>query len=226
MARPLLGSPLLPCSVGNPGRWQGSQELAPPSTGSARQEVWASERAPREPHGPTLGRRSAAAAPKPSLPLDEEPAQLPALTLQAAVRRAPPGPGCCPSEKWVDAQFPGQRGEGQKTEQGAGRGGGGRERGGVGQGGRCRAKMGPARSTVSPSFGVSIRPSFPPSSPRAPPSPKEQGGLGTNPVEKKWPHIFRDVLNIVLATPRLLLGQSHPDMEQAWPASGPGLALL
>lgn len=35
------------------------------------------------------------------------------------------------------------------------------------------------------------------------------------PVEKKRLHIFQDVLNIVLATLRLLQGPSHPDVKQA-----------
>lgn len=49
-----------------------------------------------------------------------------------------------------------------------------------------------------------------------PPSPEEPGGgLGLSPMEKKWPHIFRDVGNIVLATRRLLHSPRQPDMKQA-----------
>lgn len=53
---------------------------------------------------------------------------------------------------------------------------------------------------------LSGRPRIP--SPWCPTLTQGVGGLGLNPVEKKWLHIFRDVLNIVLATQRLLHSQS------------------
>lgn len=75
------------------------------------------------------------------------------------------------------------------------------------RGGQGRAKTGALRLAASLPL-LSGRPPSCPAPPGAPPAPEEQGGLGISPVEKKQPHIFRDVLNIVLATQRPLRGPS------------------
>ena len=93
---------------------------------------------------------------------------------------------------------------------------GGKERAGRGQGllqaGHRRGCSPPGPQSLSLSFW-SRRPPLPRRP--VPTLTEELGALGTSPVEKKRLHVFRDVLNIVLATRRLLCSPRHPDIKQA-----------
>lgn len=153
--------------------------------------------------------------------LNEEPGPAPSSLRKVPISRAPPGLGC---HLWSRLMPSSQgRGAGARGKQSkpVGRAGGA----GTGNTPASRAVTGPDRSAVSPLPRAGAP--FPRALPSAPPSAEERGGFGTNPVEKKWPHIFRDVFNIVLAARRVLRGQRRPDMKRRLSASwAPGSWLL